>query len=67
VGGIVLLPKGGGLAAELDEARFALETLGGVTDAVPDGSVVIVEKTRPTPPAYPRRTGQPSKAPLLPR
>lgn len=68
VGGRALLPKGAAAAAELEEAAEAIHTLGGRGELVPldDGAlrVVVVEKLRPTPTGYPRRTGLPQKRPI---
>jgi len=57
---------------DLDGARRAIEVLGGALHsavAAPSaarsaGTVVIVDKLRPTPPAYPRRPGIPARKPL---
>src|SRR5579864_2246171 len=57
---------------DVDAARHAIELLGGSllgSSAAPSGArrmgtVVLVEKIRPTPGAYPRRPGVPSRKPL---
>jgi 16S rRNA (guanine527-N7)-methyltransferase len=57
---------------DLDAAARAIDALGGVLNAVANapsvarssGTVVIVDKVRPTPPAYPRRPGVPARRPL---
>src|SRR6266481_1161343 len=57
---------------DLDAARRAIDTLGGAMNSVvaaPSsirgaGTVVVVDKVRPTPAAYPRRPGIPSRRPL---
>jgi len=57
---------------DLDAARRGIDTLGGAMDSVvaaPSsirgaGTVVVVDKVRPTPAAYPRRPGIPSRRPL---
>src|SRR5258708_9658868 len=57
---------------DLDVARRAIEVLGGAlnrTVVAPSaarraGTVVIVDKLRPTPPTYPRRPGVPVRKPL---
>ena len=73
VGGIFIAQKGAHVAQELEDARQALEMLGGrlveVQDLRREGleelhSLVVVEKVAPTPPRYPRRPGIPSKRPL---
>lgn len=73
VGGCMLALKGPAAASELDEAAFAIQTLGGgnarvLEAAVPgrawEHTVVLVEKLAPAPERYPRRTGIPEKRPL---
>jgi 16S rRNA (guanine527-N7)-methyltransferase len=57
---------------DVDRAARSIEMLGGAmsrvvsapSDARRAGTVVIVEKVRPTPAAYPRRSGVPSRKPL---
>lgn len=72
-GGLLVAPKKGDLTAELAAARPVARLLGGrwrdpmpVPDTVlPDARLlVLVEKTQPTPAAYPRRAGLPAKQPL---
>lgn len=67
VGGRVMLIKGEKAEEELAEAGEAVallqaEVVGIV--ATPTGRIVVLEKTGPTPRAYPRRDGEPKKAPL---
>src|SRR5579859_8245004 len=70
VGGRLLAQKTE--AEDLDSARHAIEVLGGSlagAAAAPSGArlkgtVVIVEKIRPTPDTYPRRPGVPARKPL---
>ncbi len=72
VGGWLAAPKGSAALSELEAADNALEVLGGrLHDAAPfqppDGlrqTVMLIEKTRPTPDRFPRRPGIPSKRPL---
>lgn len=68
VGGRVLLPKGAAAADELAEAAEAIRTLGGHGELLPAGAgelrVIVIEKRRPTPTGYPRRTGLPHKRPI---
>lgn len=73
VGGLAVMMKGPQADAELAEAEHALEVLGaqveGVTAlALPEGlgerRLVVLRKTKPTPRAYPRRSGLPRKRPL---
>ncbi len=72
-GGFLLLPKGAEITDELEAGERAGRILGGtVIEAsfLPDAGtsiatrLVVVEKTRPTPGAYPRRSGVPSRNPL---
>lgn len=73
VGGLVVLPKGAKVHDEVAAAAVAIQMLGGEVAgvkalAVPgveeSRAVVILRKTRPTPPAYPRRPGLPNQRPL---
>ena len=68
VGGQVLAQKGERAAEEVAEAETAVSLLGGgnlrVQPAPLDGHFVLIEKIVPTPAAYPRRPGMPSKRPL---
>lgn len=67
VGGLVLMTKGQRAEEELEEARQALHMLhaahAGTIDT-PTGRVVVLEKQRKTPKDYPRRDGEPKRAPL---
>jgi len=72
-GGILLAAKGPGAQREVEEARRAIEILGGEIYAVKryqlplskeERSAVIIIKTQHTPDKYPRRAGQPKKRPL---
>jgi 16S rRNA (guanine527-N7)-methyltransferase len=70
VGGRLLAQKTA--AEDVARARHAIEVLGGALDSVApaastarqSGTVVIVRKIAPTPPAYPRRPGVPRRRPL---
>ncbi len=67
VGGNVLAIKGGRATGEIKEAKRALHLLHSrVADTVttPTGTIVVIEKLRSTPKAYPRRPGEPKKTPL---
>ena len=73
VGGWVVAQKGEAGAAEAWTAQSAISLLGGeLRRVVPvelpglaeNRSLVVIEKVHPTPAAYPRRTGVPSKRPL---
>jgi 16S rRNA (guanine527-N7)-methyltransferase len=71
VGGRLLAQKT--TSEDLEKAAPAIEVLGGALNrvfAAPStargaGTVVIVDKVRPTPPAYPRRPGVPNRKPLV--
>ncbi|MHB8614372.1 MAG: 16S rRNA (guanine(527)-N(7))-methyltransferase RsmG [Candidatus Dormibacteraceae bacterium] len=70
VGGRLLAQKTE--SEDVDGAARAIDVLGGVLNRVvgapsaarSSGTVVIVDKVLPTPPAYPRRPGVPSRKPL---
>ena len=73
VGGRFLAMKGVGSQEELQEAQPAIQALGGRVErrfdyAIPGTDVthrvVVVEKTGPTPPKYPRRWAKIQKSPL---
>ena len=68
VGGMCFALKGEQAQAEIEEARRALSLLGGEvreTRRTPTGTIVIIDKPRPTPPRYPRRPGEPKRSPLV--
>lgn len=64
---MLLMTKGQRAEEELAEAKQALHmlhlTLAGVVDT-PTGKIIALEKRRDTPRAYPRRPGEPARAPL---
>jgi hypothetical protein len=63
----VLLIKGERAEAELADAKAALHLLLSAhsgTLETPTGKIVIIEKMRPTPVAYPRGNGEPKRRPL---
>jgi 16S rRNA (guanine527-N7)-methyltransferase len=69
VGGCAILPKGSAAADELSEARYAIGVLGGrarplVSTPVEGTTLVVIDKRKPTPAAYPRTTGVPNRSPL---
>ena len=72
VGGLMVAQKGPQVEEELRKSRNAIETMGGraddrgmlVSPPVGIGTLVVIEKQRPTPPSYPRRPGIPSKRPI---
>ncbi|MDQ3549622.1 MAG: 16S rRNA (guanine(527)-N(7))-methyltransferase RsmG [Chloroflexota bacterium] len=70
IGGRAILPKGLAAAEELDEARYAIGLLGGraqplVETPIEGTTLIVIDKRKPTPPAYPRTTGVPNKSPLV--
>ena len=68
VGGHLLAIKGDQAQQEIAEARGALHRLHvGVVDTIrtTTGTVVVVEKNRPTPKRYPRAAGEPKRSPLV--
>ncbi|NLC57484.1 MAG: 16S rRNA (guanine(527)-N(7))-methyltransferase RsmG [Armatimonadetes bacterium] len=73
VGGAFLAMKGPRGDEEVGPARHALSVLGGEVERVvplslPFGAgerrLIVVRKRRPTPPAYPRQVGTPTRKPL---
>lgn len=67
VGGIGLFIKGSKVSEEIAEASTALRALRCEVLEVaptPTGRIVVVEKQAPTPRGYPRRPGEPKRAPL---
>lgn len=67
LGGRVLLIKGQKAEEELAAAKQALYLLHAVhagTVETPTGRIVVLEKSRKTPKAYPRADGEPKRAPL---
>lgn len=67
LGGYVLAVKGQQADQEVSESREALRTLRAEhihTEPTETGRVVVLRKTGDTPRAYPRRPGEPKRAPL---
>jgi 16S rRNA (guanine527-N7)-methyltransferase len=67
IGGQVLLIKGARADEELAEARqalYLLHTHHAGTLQMPTNRLVVLEKARKTPRLYPRREGEPKRAPL---
>ena len=75
VGGIFISMKSQTAPEEIDEARAAIEKLGGKLEAVNeykltdgaemlDRTIIIIKKVKNTPPKYPRNNSQISKKPL---
>ena len=74
IGGYCIAMKGSSALAELRQAEDAIEVLGGKfatlhTVQLPEVNephmLVVIEKIRPTPSAFPRREGIPTKRPIL--
>lgn len=74
VGGRCLAMKGATAAEEAADSRRALAALGGriqridtvhLPGVVEPHHLIIIEKTTPTPAAYPRKPGTPTRKPLL--
>lgn len=66
-GGLVLAIKGEKAAAEVEAAKAALQALHStVIDQLrgETGTIVVIEKRRATPKLYPRRPGEPKRAPI---
>lgn len=75
-GGLVVLPRGSDLAAQLPDGEAAAAKLSARLrppiplddpELPPGRSLVVAEKLGPTPHRYPRRAGQPAKQPLAAR
>ena len=72
VGGRFVAPKGPDGAAEAEQARRAIEELGGKVSAIVPvelpgvelRTLIVVDKQRPTPAGLPRTVGIPAKRPL---
>lgn len=73
MGGLLVAQKGPRVEEELAASKRALEVLGGrvlgvqalvLPFSAEERRLVLVEKTAPTPPIYPRRPGVPEKKPL---
>ena len=67
VRGLIFAIKGAKAEEELAVAKSALHLLHAAhvqTVPTPTGRVVVIEKLRKTPRTYPRRTGEPKRAPL---
>ncbi|MCA9296533.1 MAG: 16S rRNA (guanine(527)-N(7))-methyltransferase RsmG, partial [Phycisphaerales bacterium] len=66
-GGFVLAIKGERAAEEIEQSRQALHLLHSAvaqTVRTPTSTIVVIEKSRTTPRIYPRRPGEPKRAPL---
>lgn len=68
VGGLKLALKGEQAEQEVAEAKRALQLLGGRVQGLqrtPTGTIITIDKTEGTPAKYPRRAGEPKRAPLV--
>ena len=74
VGGKCICMKGANIEEELNEAKKAIEVLGGEIEVVekfylPDTdmerNIVVIKKVKNTPNKYPRKAGMPSKQPII--
>lgn len=74
VGGYFLCQKGPDIKEELEEAGFAIKTLGGKVMEVKEyhlpfsdikHNIIIIEKVAATPTKYPRKPGKPSASPII--
>lgn len=66
-GGVLLAIKGQRADEEIKASRKALKVLGGtveLTHRTPSGTIVVVRRTGPMPRMYPRRPGEPARAPI---
>ena len=72
IGGKLIALKTRSKSEEFENAKLSVALLGGEltniistdSDDVPDRALVVIEKIRPTPSKYPRRSGMPYKRPL---
>jgi 16S rRNA (guanine527-N7)-methyltransferase len=73
INGILAAYKGPGYLQELEDASRALKTLGGTLMGAESAElpknlghrhIVLIQKTSPTPAAYPRKAGMPGRKPL---
>jgi 16S rRNA (guanine527-N7)-methyltransferase len=74
VGGLFIAQKKGDIEKEIEQSQSAIEIMGGrlreVRPVLFEGLndqryLLVIDKVRPTPPAYPRRPGLPAKRPLV--
>ena len=73
VGGVCICMKGPNVSQETEDAKRAIELLGGVIEKeekiiLPDSdnerNIIIIKKVKETPVKYPRKAGLPSKEPI---
>jgi 16S rRNA (guanine527-N7)-methyltransferase len=74
IGGYFIAMKGPSSGDEIDAAKKAISLLGGeyvgterfvLPSSEFERSVVIIRKCRQTPPGYPRKSGKPTKSPII--
>lgn len=74
IGGKCICMKGSNVKAEIEEAKNAIQLLGGEIEKIeefnlPDTeiarTIIIIKKIKNTPVKYPRKSGTPSKEPIL--
>jgi 16S rRNA (guanine527-N7)-methyltransferase len=74
VGGLCIALKKGDIESEIQQSRKAIEVMGGSLREVKSVELeglndkrclVIIDKSKSTPPRYPRRSGIPAKKPIL--
>ena len=73
IGGKIICMKGSDTKEELDEAKFAIEKLGGkvienqeicLPETDMKRTIIVIQKVSKTPDKYPRKAGLPAKEPL---
>ncbi len=73
IGGKVICMKGSNIEEELNQAKYAVNELGGKIKAIEEfvlpetdmkRTIIIIEKVKNTPQKYPRKAGIPAKQPL---
>lgn len=74
IGGYFLCQKGPDIEEELEEAKTAIEILGGAVKEIIGynlplsgikHNIIVIEKIKPTPTKYPRRPGKPASNPII--
>jgi len=74
IGGSFIAQKKGAIVPEISQAGRAISLLGGklrevkrvdLEEFADERQLIIIDKVSPTPPKYPRRSGMPSKRPIL--
>lgn len=74
IGGKCICMKGANIEEELEEAKKAIDVLGGKVEIVDkmclpesnmERNIIVINKVRTTPSKYPRKAGIPSKQPIM--